>query len=140
LSLRYLVDTNIVSIAVSSIPHAQVIRRLDQHAGECAIAAPVWHELVYGCNRLAVGKRRSVIERYLMDVVRVLFPILPYDEVGATWHAQERARLVSMGRTVPFIDGQIAAVAYANSLKLVTANTRDFAAFKDIEIENWMAG
>ncbi len=137
MTLRYLLDTSIVSSPVSPIPNPEIIRRLDEHSLECAIAAPVWHELIYGCRRLPKGKRRAAIESYLLDVVRASFPILPYDEIAALWHGHERARLEALGRPAPFVDGQIAAVAHANGLALVTANAKDFVHFKDIKVENW---
>jgi len=136
-TLRYLLDTSIVSSPVSRIPDPEIVRQLDKHGLECAIAAPVWHELTYGCHRLPRGKRRAALESYLQDVVRVSFPILPYDEIAAVWHGRERARLEALGRPAPYVDGQIAAVAHANGLVLVTANPKDFARFKDIKVENW---
>jgi len=42
----------------------------------------------------------------------------------ANWHAAERAGLVGTGRTRPYLDGQIAAIAVVN-LILVTNNTSD---------------
>jgi predicted nucleic acid-binding protein len=42
---------------------------------------------------------------------------------AAEWHAAERARLAALGKTPPFVDGQITAIAYANSLTLVTLNS-----------------
>ena len=104
---------------------------------ECAIAAPVWHELAYGCRRLPKGKRRSALVIYLQDVVRASFPILPYDEIAAVWHAQQRARLEAVGRPPPYVDGQIAAIAHANGLVLVTTNAKDFGRFKDLKVVNW---
>ena len=88
-------------------------------------------------SRLARGKRRSVLETYLYDVVRGSFPILPYEETAAAWHGAERARLEANGRPTPFVDGQIAAIAHVNGLTLVTANERDFAAFRNLRVENW---
>jgi tRNA(fMet)-specific endonuclease VapC len=38
---------------------------------------------------------------------------------------------------VPFVDGQIAAIALVNDLVLVTGNLRDFAAFASLKMENW---
>ena len=35
------------------------------------------------------------------------------------------------------VDGQIAAIARVNELVLVTVNVKDFARFKDVEVENW---
>ena len=137
MTLRYLLDTSIVSAPVSKEPDAAIVRRLDERGPECAIAAPVWHELTYGCGRLPKGKRRAALEIYLREVVRASFPILPYDEAAATWHGEERARLEALGRPAPFVDGQIAAIAHANGLILVTTNTKDFARFKELTVENW---
>jgi tRNA(fMet)-specific endonuclease VapC len=135
---QYLLDTSIVAAPVSRTPNPQIVKRLDEHGLECAIAAPVWHELMYGCRRLPRGKRREAIEHYLHDVVQASFPILPYDEAAATWHGYERARLESLGKPAPFTDGQIAAIAHANDLVLVTLNVKDFAGFKGLQVTNWL--
>ena len=82
------------------------------------------------------GKRRESLKTYLEEVV-LLIPILPYDSEAAAWHAEERARLSSAGKTPPFADGQIAAVAYVNGLTLVTFNVRDFSGFARLRIEDW---
>src|SRR5262249_6569876 len=97
----------------------------------------VWHELTYGCNRLPKGARRNALETYLNAVVQASFPVLPYDEAAALWHGTERARLESAGRVMPFVDGQIAAIARVNRLTLVTTTDRDFAGFANLRLENW---
>ena len=135
--MRYLLDTSIVSAPMSKVPDSSVVKRLDEHGHECAIAAPVWHELTYGCRRLPRGRRRTALESYLNDVVRASFPILPYDDAAATWHGHERARLEALGRTAPFVDGQIAAIARTGTLVVVTVNTKDFSHFSDLKVENW---
>ena len=137
MTLRYLLDTNTVSAPISRIPDADIVEQLDEHGHECAIAAPVWHELIYGCSRLPEGRRRAALETYLKDVVRASFPILPYDDAAATWHGHERARLEARGKQVPYVDGQIAAIAHVSRLVLVTVNTRGFSRFTDLGIENW---
>ena len=63
--------------------------------------------------------------------------MLPYDDEAAKWHATERVRLEGIGRTPPFIDSQIAAVAFVNGLALVTANVSDFSGFLGLRVENW---
>jgi tRNA(fMet)-specific endonuclease VapC len=136
-TLRYLLDTSVVSSPISKRPDRTLLERLETHGHESALAAPVWHELVYGCRRLKAGKRRAAIEHYLEDVVRPSFPILPYDDVSASWHGYERARLESLGTPAPFIDGQIAAIAHANDLVLVTLNVKDFARFTTLEVTDW---
>jgi len=119
------------------MPDPAIVKRLDAHGPECAIAAPVWHELTYGCRRLPKGKRRTAIEAYLRDVVRRSFPNLPYDEAAATWHGEERARLEALGKPPPFVDGQIAAVAHVHGLVLVTTNVSHFGRFTGLQVENW---
>jgi tRNA(fMet)-specific endonuclease VapC len=136
-TLRYLLDTSIVSVPISKKPNQAVLKRLKARGAECAIAAPVWHELTYGCRRLPRGKRRTALEAYLRDVVRPSFPTLPYDEAAATWHGEERARLEALGRPAPFVDGQIAAIAHVHGLVLVTTNEMDFRGFKGLTVENW---
>jgi tRNA(fMet)-specific endonuclease VapC len=138
-TLRFLLDTSVVSAPVSKKPSSQVIKRLEEHGHESAIAAPVWHELTYGCSRLPRGRRRDAIDTYLHDVVKASFPILAYDEAAADWHGRERARLEALGRTVPFVDGQIASIAQVNGLTLVTFNVKDFVRFKDLSATNWTA-
>jgi tRNA(fMet)-specific endonuclease VapC len=113
------------------------MRRLRDHEGEMAIPALVWHELRFGCARLPRSRRREAIERYLDDVVAVCFPVLDYDGRATDWHALERARLVATGRTPPFVDGQIAAIALVNDLILVTPNKADFRDFKGLQVRTW---
>lgn len=80
LNRRSLLDTNIVSAPIAPVPNVAVIRRLERKSERCVIASPVWHELLFGCFRLAPGRRRSALEEYLQEVVRPTFPILPCDE------------------------------------------------------------
>ena len=137
MTLKFLLDTTIISAPIAKIPNRRVVRKLEQQSDHCAIAAPVWNELIYGCSRLPAGKRKSALEEYLHGVVRRSFPILPYDDAAAEWHGRERARLEERGRTPPFVDGQIAAIAHSESLTLVTANTEYFQYFDDLEIADW---
>ena len=135
--MRYLLDTNTVSEPLRPNPAAGVLRRLREHGGEAAIPAPVWHELRFGCARLARSRRREAVERYIETVVLASFPILDYDREAADWHARERARLGADGRTPPFVDGQIAAIAHVNDLILVTSNARDFDGFRELRVQSW---
>jgi tRNA(fMet)-specific endonuclease VapC len=135
--MKYLLDTNVLSESVKTSPNRSVLAQLKRHQHEIATASLVWHELLYGCYRLPKSKKRSVIERFLEEVVYRNIPILPYDEHAAKWHASIRTRLISKGQTPPFADGQIAAIANVNDLILVTNNTPDFVYFKELRLENW---
>jgi tRNA(fMet)-specific endonuclease VapC len=137
LSLTYLLDTSVISEPLRPTPNQQVLERLKQHEDEIALAAIVWHELLFGAYRLSPSARRTAIEQYLTQVIAPTVPVLSYDNRAAEWHAAERARLVSSGKTPPFADGQIAAIAQVNNLILVTSNTADFVPFQDLQVRDW---
>jgi len=136
-TLRYLLDTNVVSEPLRPVPNEEVLAHLRERQTEIATASVVWHELWYGCYRLPPSTKRTVIEAYLKDVIARTIPILSYDQRAALWHAEERARLAGIGRPPPFADGQIAAIAATNGLSLVTFNRDDYAAFQDLRLEDW---
>ena len=135
----YLLDTNVISEAIKSEPNPLVMKQLQKQQDEIATAAVVWHELQYGCRRLPISKKRSLIESYLTEVVWPSLAILPYDKEAADWHAEQRARLTAKGQSPPFVDGQIAAIAAVNQLILVTRYTTDFECFSELEVQNWHA-
>ena len=135
--MKYLLDTNVLSEAVKTIPDKSVLKMLERHQHEIVTAAPVWHELQFGCQRLPRSRKREIIALFLNDIVRRTMLILPYDDRAAEWHARERARLSLKGAPPSFVDGQIAAIASVNDLILVTRNTDDFKSFLRLKIKNW---
>lgn len=137
MSLKYLLDTNVVSEPLRPKPQHGVIRKLSRYEEEIAIPSLVWHELRFGAERLPPSRRRDAIVQYLEEVVLATMPILDYDRAAAEWHARERARLTSRGEMPPFVDGQIAAIAYVNDLTLVTFNDADFRQFQELRVVSW---
>jgi tRNA(fMet)-specific endonuclease VapC len=118
-------------------PNTKVMAKLLHYVGEMSTATVVWHELLFGLNRLPPSRKRQELERYFQEEVKAKLPLFSYDDSAAEWHAQERSRLVKLGKTPPFVDGQIAAIAKVNQLILVTNNISDYANFNDLQIENW---
>ena len=132
----FLLDTNTISEPAKPAPDPKVLRRIEEHAGNIAIASIVWHELWFGVERLQPGRRRDYLRDYLEEVVNGL-AVLPYDWLAARWHADQRAHLARRGITTPFVDGQIAAIAAVNEMALVTRNKADFAHFEPLRVVNW---
>jgi len=137
MTLKYLLDTNIISEPLRPKPNQTVLDRMKEHQADLAIPSIVWHELWFGCLRLPDSKRQKVIEAYLRQVVEASMPILPYETEAARWHASECQRLAGIGKSPTFADGQIAAIAHINHLTLVTLNTSDFQNFEDLRLEDW---
>lgn len=132
----WLLDTNIVSEAVRPQPHPTVLDNLARYQGELAIAAPVWHELRFGWLRMPEGQRRDAIGRFVQDVAGRL-PVLAYDASAARIHAELRVQRLQIGQPLPFVDGQIAAIAIAHGATLVTRNTKDFAGLPGLRMADW---
>lgn len=134
MTIQFLLDTNIISEPLRAIPNSNIMRHLECHEKQLAIPAIVWHELLVGCMKLPHSKKRQAIEQYVNEIS---VPVLPYDEKAALWHAVERTRLIKLGKTPPFIDGQIAAIAATQNLTLVTFNTSDFLLFENLRLTDW---
>jgi tRNA(fMet)-specific endonuclease VapC len=136
-SLRFLLDTNVIVEPLKPDPNPAVMRRLRRHEEEVAIASVVWHELRYGAGRLPESRRKDAIEEFLRDVIQSTIPILDYTRPAAEWHARERVRLAAQGLTPPFADGQIAAVAATHGLTLITFNVAAFRRFNGVKVVTW---
>lgn len=137
--MKFLLDTNAIAEPLRPHPNEQFLRQFRAHDGSFAVASTTWHEALYGMERMTDGRRKHAVAEFLRDVVIGTMRILPYDAAAAEWHARQRAKLGNRGRTVPFADGQIAAVAATNRLSLVTANGRDFEGFEGLRVMDWWA-
>ena len=135
--IQYLIDTNILSELSKSQPNPNVVSKFQLNLSSIAISSVTWHEVLFGCYRLPISRRREETERYLLETIHPMIPIIDYDEKAAKWHAAERARLSEIGLTPAFADGQIGAIASTRNLILVTRNIKDFTNFRDLTLENW---
>lgn len=72
----YLLDTNIVSEILRPSPDERVVELMRVYDGTMAIAAIVWHELVYGLARLPEGARKR---RLSAGIYHVITPVLPVE-------------------------------------------------------------
>ncbi|MCU0527877.1 MAG: type II toxin-antitoxin system VapC family toxin [Elainella sp. Prado103] len=135
--VRFLLDTNVLSEPLRPQPNPTVMQRLIDQSEALSTAAVVYHEMLFGYRRLPESSKRQAIGAYLQEEVEAKLLILPYNAEAANWHAAERARLVGMGRTPSFADGQIAAITVVNDLILVTNNISDYADFQNLQLQNW---
>lgn len=135
--MHYLLDTGIVSLPKKLGTDPRLLGRLERASTSSAISSTTLCELHHGVEKMPLGRRRDEFEVYLREVLEARLPVLSYGDVAARWHAAERARLEAIGRTPPFADSQIAAVAATNDLTLVTLNPRDFDGFEGLRVEDW---
>lgn len=135
--MRFLLDTNVVSEMMHAAANRKLLQRLSQHEGHFAICVVTWQELTFGVRRLPEGARKAALEARLSDVRALLPDILPFTVDAADWLGGELARLQRAGISVSCEDGQIAAIAWASGLTLVTANTKHFTRFEDLRVVDW---
>lgn len=76
MTLRFLLDTNILSEIVCPAPDRRVLQRLSLHADECALCSVTWHELLYGLARMPDRARRAAAAEFVLHVVPQHFPLL----------------------------------------------------------------
>ena len=137
---HYLLDSNIVSEIIKKEPDFNVIKNIASHNSDCAICTPVWQELLFGLYRLPEGLNKKYLEKFLKDDVHETFKIKNFTEKAADIHASLRAKLEKLGRPTQKDDSQIAAIAIANHMVLVTRNTKHFSAIQEVselQVENW---
>ena len=136
----YLLDTNIISEIMKQNPIPCVIENVKEHEKFCALSSTTWNELLYGLNIMPAGKKRDLYFDILVDKIQSNFDIIQYDNHAAWIQADIRSRLKENGTPVEFDDTQIASIAVANCMILVTRNSKHFEPIQKVSplmVENW---
>lgn len=68
MSLKYLLDTNILSEVTRLEPNVRVTQKLSEHQREVGTATVVIDELLYGCLRLAESKKSQFLLAYISQI------------------------------------------------------------------------
>jgi len=132
-SLRYLLDTNIISDLVRR-PQGPVGRRIVE-VGEESICTSiiVAAELRYGAEK---SGSKQLSER--VDLLLSALEILPLEPPADRRYGEIRHHLARQGTPIGPNDLVIAAHVLAADLTLVTANTREFERVPSLRVENWL--
>lgn len=92
------------------------------------------YELYYGAYKSARTAQNLEILSTLFDE----FVSLPFDSSAAKACGMIRADLQAKGAPIGAYDLQIAAIAIANQLTLVTHNTKEFKRVPGLKIVDWL--
>lgn len=95
--------------------------------------APVLAELLHGARKYGDPAARE------LKVSRLLAPYscLPFDAAAAAQYAVVRHNLEKQGNVIGPFDLQIAAIALANDLVVVTSNVNEFSRVPGLKLESW---
>ena len=128
----YLLDTNTCIAVMRNHPvAAQRMRAVAP--GDCAISTVAAYELYTGVEKCANPAR----ERTKVELLLTMVWELPFDADAAREAAKVRALLESQGQPIGPYDVLLAGQALAQSLILVTDNTREFSRVPGLTLENW---
>ncbi len=93
-------------------------------------------ELLFGAHR-AGARSTELLTRIRAALPRS--PLIPFDDAAAEEYGRLRAHLEAQGTPIGQADTQIAAIALANDLTVVTGNVRHFERVPGLTVENWLA-
>ncbi|MHC5672948.1 PIN domain-containing protein [Nostoc sp.] len=131
----YLLDTNACIVYLNRPMYGvrQKIQSLSPQ--DVAVCSVVKAELFYGAMRSNNTTRTLALQEAFLNN----FVSLPFDDSAATIYGRIRAELAAIGTPIGPYDLQIAAIAMANNLILVTHNTREYGyldlnEIKEIEV------
>jgi predicted nucleic acid-binding protein len=132
----YLFDTDILSHVLKKRRPAALMARLKAtpRAAQFTSAMNV-AEIYFGVLRKE--GRKDLLRCYEDDVFPRL-TILPFDRASARIFGQIKADLERRGLTRFEPDLQIASIALAHNLTLVTGNVRHYSGIPGLRVENWL--
>ncbi len=125
----FVLDTNVVSELMRPAPDPVIASWVAAHATSSLFLTAVTEaELRFGLAVMPTGKRRDGLEAALERVLETGFAnrVLPFDSAAARAFARIAAARRQQGRPTAEADCQIAAIARARGMAVVTRNTRDF--------------
>jgi predicted nucleic acid-binding protein len=122
-----LLDTNVVSELMRSLPDPRVERWFLFHEEECCLASVSISELAYGIAKLEEGARRYALAAQLAEWrVRFAERTLGFGAATAMIYGELLAEARRKGRPMSLPDAQIAAIAKEHGSRLATRNVADF--------------
>jgi tRNA(fMet)-specific endonuclease VapC len=112
----------------------QVAKRFAEcFVGDVVMSAITYAELEYGVAVCAnPAKERRTLATLIEDI-----PVAPFDAAAAV--AYGPIREATRERKKDHLDKLIAAHAVALDVALVTNNTKDFASYPGVKLENWLS-
>ena len=132
--MTHLLDTTVCIALLRGTPDLRQ-RFLQMDLRDLAMCSVVREELVFGALRRKDGGRSLDETHGFLD----RFASLPFDDRAADVCARLRTELATQGNPIGPHDMQIAAIALAHGLTVVTHNTREFARVRGLQIEDWEA-
>ena len=129
----YLLDTNIISYWMRG--DLQLIKKIKKFSpSELSLSTVTLAEIYYGIEKSPVKKKER---RVKIEQIKSQLEIYPFNEAAAVKYGSIRAALEKQGQPISERDLQIAAIALANKLCVVTHNTKEFSRITKLSVQDW---
>ena len=132
----YLFDTDTISNIFKPSPSLRLQAKLREVPAEQQFITTITiYEIVYGAYK------SSRTDHHLRNLKELLLPqvaIVDFDSDAAYVCGALRVELERSGVSLPLADLQVASIAVANGLVLVTGNVGHFRRIPGLPVENWM--
>ena len=130
--MKYLLDTNTFIYFFKGLGNVKE-RLLACQPSEIVLSSVVYYELQVGILKSTSPQKRIAQLAILKNQVSWV----DFDEKSAQATAQVRVELERIGKPIGSYDVQIAGMAMANDLILVTHNTGEFGRVSGLKLEDW---
>ena len=129
----YILDTNIISYWMRG--NQSVIQRIKQYSpSELSLSTISLAEILYGIEKSPIKKQERTLK---IQHIASLLQLYPFDSYAASAYALIRTGLEQKGTPISERDTQIASVAMANKLILITHNMKEFLRVKNLHCIDW---
>ena len=132
----YLFDTDTITNIFKPAPSKRLLKNLAGVPPEQQyISAVTVYEIVYGAHK------SNRTDHHLQNLKELLLPqiqVVDFDMKAAFVCGALRADLERFGEPIPLADLQVASIAVANDLVLITDNVKHFEGISQLKVENWL--
>jgi len=130
--LKYLLDTDTLIYVFKRAGNC-LARLNPQTDSDVAISTISLFELEYGMGK---SDNRVKMDSYVLSLCR-RYAVLDFDRTASVQAGAMRALLHTRGTPIGSYDVQIAGIALANDLTVVTRYVREFSRVPQLKVENW---
>ena len=112
-----------------------VIGRIKKYApADLSLSTITLAEILYGIEKSPIKKKDR---RLKIIKISSILGLYSFDEAAAGKYAVIRAQLEKEGMVISERDTQIASIAMASKLAVVTHNVREFGLIYKLKVEDW---
>lgn len=131
----YLLDTSIITEPLRENPNPKILAKIEKYVNVSAISATTLYELYHGIEFVHDDKQQTKLIKYITNVVRNLFTILPYDDFSAV--VQSDLRFKDKSIKLRPRDKIQAATSKAHNMILATKEPERYENIISLAVEDW---